>query len=83
VEYGLNGTKSLLQQYNKTTVDGLRELTAPDIQWTNLTMSDNFFPGYFMDADVLPARPDEMFATGELSVDAMIVGHTSKVWHNA
>jgi hypothetical protein len=32
-----------------------------------------------MDADVLPARPDEMYATGELSVEAMIVGHTSKV----
>jgi para-nitrobenzyl esterase len=33
-QYGLTGTKSLLRQFKKDDVDGLRSLPAHSIQWT-------------------------------------------------
>jgi hypothetical protein len=41
-------------------------------------MNDNYFPGYFLDTDVLPDTPAELFAKGVVNAKAMIVGHTSK-----
>ena len=72
---------SLASALNATSLDALRALPPQALQWDNATLNSDTFSGYFLDdseADgVLPTPPREVYASGGMHAEALVIGHTS------
>lgn len=79
---GHNATQMLLESLGAKTIDDLRKFPAETIQWPAEYMSSPtvapYFSGYFEDPGVLPASTAELWQTGEINPEALIVMFTSK-----
>lgn len=79
---GRNATQMMLQSLGAKTLNDLRSLPAERIQWPEAYMSGPdkapYFSGYFEDSAVLPASTTELWETGKINPQALIVQFTSK-----
>ena len=69
---GLAQTELLMKQHNASSVDELRSVAASEFtSWPAPT------GGYFLDNEVMPVQPSELYTRGDVVVDQMVIGGNS------
>jgi len=81
-EKGGNVTQQILAAHGARSLDDLRALPAEKVQWPAEWMSDAgkapYFSGYFTDLGILPQPAEELWSSGAINPEVLMVSFTSK-----